>query len=166
MSAFIMSLEGFSQLASELACRAEWSNNICDENYDVAGDVKAFLGLERSIYGLPSDAFELCRSYVAELYAANAAAVQYRYSDHDDLDIPAAPDIIRTGYWPKWSNVQLLKHLKCLSYQMSEGDVPELPIYAKLSELINNMAMSIVTNSPAYDSAAWDFTVERSAVCS
>jgi hypothetical protein len=150
MSAFVMLSEGFSQLATELACRAEHSNNVCDLNYSVARDVRQFLGLG----DYASDAFETAQKVTGELYAANVRAVGQRYNDSSE---PETVNITRTGFWPQWSPYQLLKHLTCLNYQMSEGDVPQSEIYKRLEKLIYSIALSIACESPEYDQAAWDF---------
>jgi hypothetical protein len=51
--------------------------------------------------------------------------------------------------------VWALKSLRCLLYQMSEGDVPERPFYKALELLSFEWALEIVSGSPEYDAAPW-----------
>jgi hypothetical protein len=62
---------------------------------------------------------------------------------------------VTTNYYPGWSEVQLLSHLSCLRYQMSEGDVPDTTIYNQLDDLIQGIAETLVRKLPEYGKAAW-----------
>lgn len=159
MSAFVMLLEGFNDLANELAVRAESFNNTCDVHYSVTRDVREFLGLGLSEAPSEASVNKAATKKVLELFRANVAAVKYRYAHLSEVtgNQPAEPVITRSVYWPKWSHVQLMKHLSCLLYQMSEGEIPETPIYKRLDRLISAIAVSIVNHTPEYDQAAWDF---------
>lgn len=164
MSAFVMLIEGFNDLANELATRAEDSNNICDLNYSVKQDIRKFLELG---WHNPSEerANKAAFETVTELFHANVEAVNQRYShmSEEERGRYQLPVFTRSRYWPEWSPVQLLKHLTCLRYQMSEGNVPETEIYGRLSRLIADIALSIVTNTPEYSKADWDFRESKLA---
>lgn len=162
MSAFIMQLEGFNDLFNELAVRAESSNRTCDVHYSITRDVLKFLGIDS--YAGASEALVNSKALdrVIALFRANVEAVNYRYSHLPEVieNQPEVPLLTRNSYWPKWSPVQLLKHLQCLSYQMSEGEIPETQIYKDLDRLISAIALSIVNHTPEYDKAKWDFEPE------
>lgn len=158
MSAFVMLPEGFNNLANELAARAEDSNNTCDLDYAIKNDIRVFLQLG---WDTPSEerANKAAFETVTTLFNANVEAVSQRYAHMSEAERGhyELPAFARTRYWPQWTPVQLLKHLTCLRYQMSEGNVPETPIYSKLSKLISDIALSIVTHMPEYAAASWDF---------
>ena len=140
MSAFILREDVFKQLAAEFAYHI---------NHDHAGlqwSVQNFIGDRAHI------SLEQIAARVQELYAANVRAVNQRYDDETpitDLNIRI------NSTMPRWTPVQLLKHLECLSYQMAEGDVPESQIYKDLETLIGNIARRIVGRSEKYDQAKW-----------
>jgi hypothetical protein len=159
MSAFVMTIEGFNELANELACRAEDSNRTCDVNYSLTRDVRAFLGLDDYQVAAEETINKAATEAMLALFSANVEAVTYRYSHMSESErgTYAPPTFSRTAYWPKWTSTQLFKHLHCLRYQMSEGNIPESETYKRLERLIAAVADSIVSNSPEYDKAAWDF---------
>ena len=51
--------------------------------------------------------------------------------------------------------VQVLKSLQCWLYQCSEGDVPETKLYQFFEEVSHHVALKIVMDLPAYDTAKW-----------
>ena len=165
MSAFVMLPEGFSELANELACRADSLNRTCDINYSLTQDIREFLGFKSHVDPSEDMANQAATEAMLALFSANVEAVNYRYShmSNEERGMYTPPSFSRTAYWPKWSPVQLLKHLHCLRYQMSEGPVPESETYKRLETLIGAVAQSIVTHSPEYNTAAWDFPATRAA---
>lgn len=159
MSSFVMLNEGFNDLFNELAVRAEHSNNVCDVHYSISRDVRSFLGIET--FGNPSEALVNAKAAdrVLALFKSNVEAVYQRYEhmSEEDRGYNPEPKLTRSTYWPKWSHIQLFKHLQCLHYQMSEGEIPNTATYTNLETLINAIAVSLATHTPEYDKAAWDF---------
>ncbi len=51
---------------------------------------------------------------------------------------------------------QLLKALKCLKYQCSEGDIPETEEYKSLSNYIDIITDNIISESDKYQRAEWE----------
>ena len=43
----------------------------------------------------------------------------------------------------------------CLSYQCSEGNIPETVLFRELTTLCTDAAMNIVSNMPEYEAAKW-----------
>jgi len=90
-----------------------------------------------------------------ELFKMNRDAVQQRYNEREDSEFIAIPEFLN------WDNgttnkYQCLKSLKCLSYQCSEGNVPETKLYKFLQEIINCWMDFIINGIPEYDNASWD----------
>lgn len=50
---------------------------------------------------------------------------------------------------------QILKDAKCLLYQCSEGDIPEMELYKILENLIYIWTDEILDNLPEYQKAIW-----------
>lgn len=159
MSAFVMLPEGFNQLMNELAVRADSLSRTCDENYSVTRDVREFLGFERHFDVPEPSANQRATERALQLFRANVEAVcqRYEHMSEEERGLYPEPAFSRTSYWPQWSNVQLVKHLSCLRYQMSEGEIPETESYKRLSKLIGDISESILMSSPEYDKARWDF---------
>ena len=53
------------------------------------------------------------------------------------------------------SLVQVLKSLRCLLYQCSEGEVPRTMLYQFFEEVEHHLAVKIVSSLPEYDTATW-----------
>jgi hypothetical protein len=159
MSAYIMEEAGFLLLADELASYAEYSNNRCDLKHELARIVREFLGFPSSCFGAPDDAHPEASLVAQELYNLNVRAVNERYEDSDETPIQLS--FVRRFHLPGWTPAQLYKNLLCLRYQMSEGDVPETELYKKVSVLMNEIALAIVTNSDDYENASWGWEIEE-----
>ena len=54
------------------------------------------------------------------------------------------------------SSIQAFKSMQCLTYQMSEGNVPESKLYKALETIESAICRHIVTNLPEYDKAVWE----------
>jgi len=54
------------------------------------------------------------------------------------------------------SPMQLYKHIRCLLYQCSEGDVPNEIFFGVLNAITDQIAYWIVTESKEYEEAEWD----------
>ena len=157
MSAYVLDAEFFESLASVLATHAENPQNVCDLKYDVACAVREYLGYGSSCFDSPADAYSKALSKVGALYTANVDAVCQRYADDDLSNYMPADSYIRAKrlYDVFWPVEQLVKHLQCLKYQMSEGTVPSEPLYLALEKLINRLCVAYVQHSPAYNTAKW-----------
>ena len=88
----------------------------------------------------------------ARLRALNVAAVKARYSDSTDDDLP---DYTFRPVAPP-SGPALLKALRCLLYQCSEGRVPDRAIFKALDEWSDQIATHIICQMPEYQAAPWD----------
>jgi hypothetical protein len=76
---------------------------------------------------------------VAQRYAEPAEQVEpFRYCE---VDYPLA---------------QRYKSVGCLRYQCSEGNVPESPLYGRLTELYDRLAHELAHTIAAVDAARWD----------
>jgi hypothetical protein len=160
MSSFIMPEEGFQRLADELAGHAEYSNNVCDLNYEIARLARVLLGFDSSCFSAPDDAHPEASLQCQAWYDLNVSAVNHRYDDNERALQISFP---RRSYSPQWSIGQLFKNLICLRYQMSEGDVPESEGYKKLDAFIGELAYAIASNTPDYDKATWGWDEEAIA---
>jgi hypothetical protein len=91
------------------------------------------------------------------LWAMNLDACQQRYPSHADRLKAGVPG----NYIPpcrKLKPAELVagfKALECLSYQCSEGNVPDSPLYGELTRVMGEVAVAIVRALPAYERAPW-----------
>ncbi len=86
----------------------------------------------------------------AKLYAMNHEAVRQRYG------CPEPRPKYRWQPAGYHSPVRWYKAVQCLSYQCSEGNVPETPLYAELEQIEHELAGEIIRELPAYKAAPWD----------
>lgn len=95
------------------------------------------------------------------LFAMNIDAVLRRYPN-DTLDSAPGPvDKLDVGesyvYEAEIGGPTAgLKAMHCLSYQCSEGDVPDSDLFKELGASIGEVADMIVTDTAEYDEAPWD----------
>lgn len=137
----------FDELVSELYARATLQHS------HLHWTVTHFL---RANYNdPPANRFEQSlRDFAQKCFAANVRAVNQRYEEHT---LPAILQFNKPSGLPKWSDVQLFKHLECLSYQCAEGDVTDSEIYKQLEALIGSIARAVVGRGDQYDMAKWDW---------
>jgi hypothetical protein len=140
-----MEAAGFNVLACELASRAAHQHD------PLHYTARRFLevGYNATNAEIEAAAKKKCQL----LQIANVDAVNQRYGENTKPE----PLIwkVTTAYYPSWSEIQLLSHLTCLRYQMSEGNVPDTTIYNQLDDLIGDTAETLVRKLPEYDKAAW-----------
>lgn len=86
-----------------------------------------------------------------KLYELNQMALKERYGEKQDFGSSYIFSIVCAP-----SQMQLFKHLRCLVYQCSEGDVPETLLYKDLGKLVEAIAVDIVGKMPEYEVASWD----------
>ena len=91
------------------------------------------------------------------LLKMNIKAYEERYGEK-----VAPREIVYTPL--RTSPEQALKSMHCLSYQASEGDVPNDPLYKFLDDAINATADYIVYHLPAYQEAQWDILDKEKAL--
>ena len=88
------------------------------------------------------------------LYLLNRTAVAQRYGEgiaaKDESKSPAF-----TFRPVRRDPVAVNKAASCLSYQCSEGEVPEQPLFKALESIIDQVANQIVNKLPAYAAAPW-----------
>ena len=85
------------------------------------------------------------------LYAMNGRAVTARYGEDDD-PLP----VFKYRPLGQVPLVHMLKATECLTYQCSEGGIPDEPDFKMLETLINRMRGDIVRDLPEYNAAPWD----------
>jgi len=84
-----------------------------------------------------------------KLKQLNAEAVGQRYNEKVEEQ--------EFEYKKEKCNIfQAYNHLRCLTYQMSEGDVPTTEIYKLLEKIENLMAVEIANETKEVKDAEWD----------
>jgi predicted house-cleaning noncanonical NTP pyrophosphatase (MazG superfamily) len=78
----------------------------------------------------------------------NKLAVDYRY---DEKRIMPKMKFKRVEV----SNIQVLKSMQCLRYQLDEGEVPKHKLFKFLSELIDVLKDDIIYRMTEYEKAVW-----------
>lgn len=148
MSAFMVNDYTYNSVALTLG---EWATNsdkyfvqemfASDENRNPIGVVDAF---------------------VTKLKQMNIEALKQRYPDYPDMwkdrETPLMP-----AHGRRLKPVELFKQLTCISYQMSEGDVPESHVYKQLDKLSELLAYHIVVGLPEYDEVEWGLSDEQAS---
>jgi hypothetical protein len=87
------------------------------------------------------------------LWLLNALAVEQRYASEDagkfldEINTYSFAPVEQTSF------AAILKATNCLLYQCSEGEVPELALFKKLSAITERYAEH--TKTDAYDAAPW-----------
>ncbi len=102
-----------------------------------------------------------------QLFAMNCEAIRQRYRDmrgKSDVEVrghwcPGEPSVFNWDGPFAHLNMApeaFIKAICCLTYQCAEGNVPESnPLFAKIESHAGQMAMTVVRNSPAWNSAPW-----------
>jgi hypothetical protein len=83
------------------------------------------------------------------MLALNVSAVNQRYDEEN-----APHDFIYQPV-PYGSRIAAFKSLQCWKYQCTEGNIPETNLYKFFEELLELIAVDIVTALPEYERAAW-----------
>lgn len=93
------------------------------------------------------------RDFAEKLYLLNQAAVMQRYPSYrsEFIQMPKFEWVSA-----QVTDIQLLKSLRCLRYQCSEGTVVDEPLYLWLENVINCLMEHIISKMPEYDKAKWD----------
>ena len=93
------------------------------------------------------------------LMQLNRLAMDERYPGRHEESKTSDAEVEEYHHTPQAPNPYLyLVALECLRYQCSEGDVPEMPLYAELDKAVNHWRGVIVRTIPEYKAAtqqAW-----------
>lgn len=97
---------------------------------------------------------------IKALYGLNVEAIKQRYPDTaNDIEKNwGSPEMINTDQLSPNYNIdiyQFLKSLENVSYQCSEGDVIDSPLYKLLQEVINATMYTICHSNERYEQANW-----------
>lgn len=87
----------------------------------------------------------------ADLWALNHESLHQRYGDDAK---PKKAFVYKKDKVVK-DRVQIIKHIRCLMYQCSEGSVPQTSLYKALALTANRIAFSYVSDLPSYTAADW-----------
>ena len=151
MSAFVVEYKTINQIVSELRAQVRRGGH-WEQTYLLDPVLKA---AEIEANGLGPDTWQ---ALGMALLAANVDAVQQRYPDDSPNNLPGRVDETPLGYRFRiedTSAVAAFKSLRCLHYQMAEGDVPARPLYKALETLSGQWAIQIVYELPEYDAIPW-----------
>jgi|SRR4051794_9720082 hypothetical protein len=151
MSAFVMERTGYDTLANHMYCVAT-SSSWSQEGAKRAILCFLFDDLRNGNHAQAEEVREAIESRMNELIAANYDAVNQRYDEDEAAETFNFHPRLTC---PAWSDIQVIKHLECLRYQLSEGDVPAMAIYGKLEKLISGLSEAAVRRLNAYDKASW-----------
>lgn len=91
------------------------------------------------------------KQLVDAMYKLNLAAYDYRYPE--DKDIEPAPYSYKKL---AGTDTEVYKAVRCWSYQCTEGDIDQDPLYVVMNEYRALLADHIVRNLPEYDAAPWN----------
>ncbi len=84
------------------------------------------------------------------LYRLNLEALKERYGDDPKEYKKYNPD-----FYPDFSIIETIKHLQCLEYQCSEGNIPEKHLFKLIEELISYFMMVYIEELEEYKEARW-----------
>lgn len=88
-----------------------------------------------------------------EMFQLNINAVEQRYGVGEAAEFRPLDFKYRSSL-PQ-PIMHTLKALHCWSYQCSEGDVPDTPLYQMFDEIEANMCRHIIGSLPEYNEAPW-----------
>lgn len=150
MSSFIMPENGFRQLATKLY-EVSTTNVTMRDGYKRA--VLSFLFDNIPTNPSAENIQKQIQLRINNLISANEHAVSERYGNDGRVTDHYLEFSDRISCY--WSDVQLIKNLECLRYQMCEGSVPGTVIYQKLNKLIGDYCEAYVSNRDEYEKANW-----------
>lgn len=131
MSAFIVEDDTINRIVTAIYQSDDWDTDHLKQELSKAG-----------ISTRPQDLGEA-------MHLLNVTAVNYRYAHHP----PATPDY---HYRPVHSStIQVSKSLMCWLYQCTEGDYDKAPLYTLMEKYQANLAMSVLSHSPEWETATW-----------
>ena len=138
MSAFICGTKTFNAIYSGLKVYGQSDTN------------EMHFAINRVLGGKPVEDF------IDIMYRLNVRAVNQRYNDNtqEDGGTVLVKELCRID--TDITRGRFLKALECLSYQMSEGDVPETREYKLVDKLIHAVTRDMAHSMEEYESAEWD----------
>jgi hypothetical protein len=86
------------------------------------------------------------------LFEMNEKAYNSRYPQHATL---TTWNYLTSLDLKKYEPIELFVALDCLSYQCSEGNVPESALFKELEQVRDQIACSIVRGLPEYSKVPW-----------
>ena len=152
MSAFLCESKTFDKIAGTLSFYADYKQHHVARTAHAASFILNIRVLdEDGNTKLYPTVEEQAAVFARRLYEMNLEAVNQRYSDgaFDDYGYKYRPTM------PMHNKYALLKQIQCLTYQCSEGDVPETDLFKRLESIQRALALDIVTNTKEYEAAAW-----------
>lgn len=148
MSAFVVSDDCINKIVS-------WVNNVA-----MAGHSHKYWFVVRPLskLGYFIDTDEECfKKLAADMFTMNCDGVEQRYGKGQAKEFRPLDFAYRYSPGFHVNVYQILKSLRCLLYQCTEGEVPEQnALYAALDTLSLNLSYAIVSNTKEYDAAQWD----------
>lgn len=153
MSAFVVEHKTINRIVSELRTQARRGGHW--ERTYLVGPVLKAAELD-NLADHNENGAETWQALGMALLVANVDAVMQRYEGSAPDNLPGRMDETLLSYRFRIEDASLLtayKSLRCLHYQMAEGDVPERPLYKALETLSGQWAHKIVQDLPEYDAA-------------
>ena len=147
MSCFIVSNETIGRIVQAAATKDKYDDRLGKPFEKLGYDLDLSERLARDLFNLNVDAF--CERYPADEDAPESQRTRY------PEDIPEFEIFQLTGKLDRAALIQAHKSASCLSYQCSEGDIPERPLYKALEKFIRNLEREVVTNTPEWEAASW-----------
>lgn len=96
------------------------------------------------------------RKLAGDLFQMNCDAVDARYGKGTSANDTEAMEGEFPYRFDPCSAVQAYKAAQCLSYQCSEGDIDQRPLFKALEQSIAAIAHCIISDMPAYNAAKWE----------
>ena len=147
MSCFIVSNKTISHVARAAATKDKYNDRLGKAFEEIGYDLLDVERLAIDLFNLNVDAF--CERYPADEDAPEGQRTRYP-EDIPDFKLVRAPLKLDRA-----ALIQAHKSAACLSYQCSEGDIPERPLYKALKKFIRALERDLVTNTPEWETATW-----------
>ena len=135
---------------SSFICSDKLFNRILTffDNWDFYNDSKVKFAFWKLV-GKPNEREKELSRIGLKLKSLNVEAVNQRYSEDNGKQ--------NFIYKKEDCNIyQAYNHIRCLTYQMSEGNVPKTKIYKLLEKIENLIALQIANENPKVKNAEWD----------
>jgi hypothetical protein len=160
MSCFIVSNETIGRVALATDAKGKYNERLSTAFEEIGYDLFDVERLAKDLFNFNVDAF--CERYPAEetsptrlIGIATCRTLLLAQRTRYPEDIPEFEFIPFTGKLDRAALIQAHKSACCLSYQCSEGDVPERPLYKALKKFIRDLERDLVTNTPEWEEALW-----------
>lgn len=148
MSAYLLEVKGFNQLADQLYA---YASGVLRANNGYGFVTLKFLGIDDYLKNTDKNIKSAIQRRINNLMSANNHAVEQRYGNTEEYEYIDINPICRSH----WAPLQLIKNLHCLRYQLSEGDVPDSEIYKLLDRFTKELSEAYISRLPEYNKAKW-----------